>query len=573
MEGFEQLMRDVRILDKVSVRLMDIIRVRLIYIIMCAAIGSFGLSAANSSEEPENAQASATAASASQASNSQGSTSSSEATQVKQSKVPPVVHSVVGDSSAGVAGRLRLYNVAKRQQFSGADRASWDTDIFSPKSATFSPNGKRLYVNSLEGGKTVVYDASTMDKIGVISYSFPSGGIAQMASASGFYNFTHYADGASRAFMGKPVESTWSHDGRYLWVTFYRRSFDINAQDPSAIVAIDTRTNQIVRMFETGPLPKMVATSADGRLIAVTHWGNNTVGFIDVSSDEPEKWHHLAPVTIGSKVPLNFPLDRSVNRDANSGFLLRGTIFTPDGKYLLVSGMAGPLQVVDVATRRHLGSVNDLYGLRHLAISGGYLYGSHNISGRVVKVSLDSLTQAIDRAAAEGSRRIPVGGPQTWCKVGGGARTLSVTPDGKYLLVACNSASAVYVVDAERMEVMDTIRCDSYPVGLAISADGHRAAVTSQGREGHGGNAVNIFRIERFGSDGDFLREFAAGKDSPGVAEDAPSGSEADPEYEAPGEEGGASWLRTVNPMLWIGIGAALALILILVLARRFRRK
>lgn len=47
-----------------------------------------------------------------------------------------------------------------------------------------------------------------------------------------------------------------SHRGRYLWVPYYRRSFDINAQDPSAVAVIDTRTDSIVRMFETGPLPK-----------------------------------------------------------------------------------------------------------------------------------------------------------------------------------------------------------------------------------------------------------------------------------------------------------------------------
>ena len=85
----------------------------------------------------------------------------------------------------------------------------------------------------------------------------------------------------------------------------------------------------------------------------------------------------------------------------------------------------------------------------------------------------------------------------TRCKVGGGARTLEASPDGKYLFVACNSASAIYVVDAARMRVADSIRCDSYPVGLAISPDGRLLLATSQGRERHGGNAVNVYRIER----------------------------------------------------------------------------
>ena len=69
---------------------------------------------------------------------------------------------------------------------------------------------------------------------------------------------------------------------------------------------------------------------------------------------------------------------------------------------------------------------------------------------------------------------------------------------GAYALVACNSGNAVYVVDTQTMQVVDNIRCDSYPVGLAISPDGHRMVVTSQGRERQGGNAVNIFDIVRF---------------------------------------------------------------------------
>ena len=75
---------------------------------------------------------------------------------------------------------------------------------------------------------------------------------------------------------------------------------------------------------------------------------------------------------------------------------------------------------------------------------------------------------------------------------------MEVSPDGKYVFVACNSASALYVVDAETMKVVDKIRCDSYPVGLSISPDGRYVAVTSQGRKGFGGNAVNLFEITRY---------------------------------------------------------------------------
>ncbi len=411
--------------------------------------------------------------------------------------VPPVVHSQVGDSSVGVAELLKLINIGKRQQYSAALKDSYDTDIFSPKSVTFSKDGRLFYVNSLEGCKTVVYDTRTLEKKHVIEYSFPSGSGSLWGEPSGYYPFSHYSDGQERSFKGKPVESTWSHGGRYLWVPFYRRTFDINAQDPSAVAVIDTRTHTIVRMLEAGPLPKMIATSPDGRIIAVTHWGDNTIGFIDISSDNPVDWHHLSPVTVGNKLKLDYPLDKSVDRDAKSGFLLRGTVFTPDGRYLLVSAMAGPMAVIDVASRRYLGMVQSVYGVRHLAISGEDVFGSCNIAGTVMKFSLDSLIAGVERAEKAGSGNIKFGGGTKTCKVGSGARTLDVSPDGKYVFVACNSGNAVYVVDAETMKVADYIRADSYPVGLAMSKDGRYLAVTSQGREGYGGNALNIYSVRR----------------------------------------------------------------------------
>ena len=101
----------------------------------------------------------------------------------------------------------------------------------------------------------------------------------------------HYRRGRG-TFFGKPVESAFTHGGRYLWVPYYRRSFDINAQDPSAVAVIDTASNRIVRMMETGPLPKMIRCSNDGRTMAISHWGDNTVGLADISSDDPGQWHH-----------------------------------------------------------------------------------------------------------------------------------------------------------------------------------------------------------------------------------------------------------------------------------------
>lgn len=469
-------------------------------------------------------------------------------------KEPPVVHSAVGDRSKGVDGSLQIVNTGKKQQYSYALKESFDPDITSPKSATFSADGKRFYINSLEGCRTAVYDAATLEKIAVITYSFPSGKGTLWGKASGYYPFRHYPDGENKGFQGKPVESTWSHGGKYLWVPFYRRTFDLNAQDPSAIAVIDAATNRIVRMMETGPLPKMVATSHDGKLLAVTHWGDNTVGFIDISSDSPMEWHHLPPVAAGYKFNPDFSLTEPVNRDSKSGYLLRGTVFTPDDRYLLVSGMAGPLTVIDARTRRYIGAVNSLSGIRHLAIHGDWLYGSKNMDASVIKLPLSALTRAIEKAVETGSRNIQLQEGARRCKVGGGARTLEVSPDGKYLFVACNSGSAIFVVDAGSMRVADSIRSDSYPVGLALSPDGSMMVSTSQGRSRQGGNAVNIYRVERYDLPYAPVQEDAEVHDSLPVTDEAPSPA---PEDEESGKNSTAETLMMGSAAIILAGGAA----------------
>ena len=485
----------------------------------------------------------------------------------KKKDVPPVMHSAVGNRSKNGSDSLRLEIIGIRQQYSGMDRSTYDNTIFSPKSALFSGDGSKLYVNSLEGCHTTVFSAPSLQRQSLISYSFPSGVGPKWNKPSGYYSFTHYTDGDRRKFVGKPVEGTLSHNGRYLWVTFYRRSFDINAQDPSAVAVIETRTDSIIRMFETGPLPKMIAASPDNRRIAVTHWGDNTVGLIDISAPDIKDWHHLQPVVIGQKLKLDHPLDKSVNRDANSGNLLRGTVFTPDGKWLLVSGMRGPLQVIDVENSKLVGQANEIYGLRHLAISDGYVYGSHNVGGMVYRFPLAALISDAVKAQSEGRKSLRVGKVES-CKVGKGARTLVISPDGRYLFVACNTESALYVVDTRTMKVVDSLTLDSYPVGLAISPDGTLLAVTSQGREGHGGNALNLVKVIRpyYGTPVPAMTDSIADD-----TDDSPALQETPGDVDTDRKSGSVNIIR--NMPFWIGTGISLIAILSLLLYFIFRKR
>lgn len=406
--------------------------------------------------------------------------------------VPPVVRSKLGHEVAAPDGSIRLRLADKRLGYGSGPH--FDAAIASPKSVSFSADGQKFYVNSLEGCRTVVYDSRSLKKLKVIDYIYSSGQGGLWAPASGFYSFTHYPDGEKRAFRGKPVESTLTPDGRYLFVPFYRRTFDINAQDPSAMAVIDTRTDRVVRLFETGPIPKMVRVSGDGRLLAITHWGDNTVGFLDISSSDPRQWHHLKPVVVDHRHPLNYSLTEARDRDTGSGYSLRGTLFLPGDSLLLVSGMGGAVAVIDVRRMQWLGWIQALVGVRHIVQGRDRVFFSQAAQGKVLSLPTDSIVGAIARQRSHG-RSFRVGGLKS-VKVGGSARTIELSPSGRFLFAACNRSSELYVIDAHSLEILAVAPVDSYPVGLDVSPDGSLVVVTSQGRKGFGGNAVNIFAVE-----------------------------------------------------------------------------
>ena len=412
-----------------------------------------------------------------------------------QKQNPPVVHPTVGQTLK--TKEIQVTFIDRKSYYGGTPKQYVDKDVRSPKSVNVHPSQPKYYVNSLEGSKTVVYNIQTGEKLKVISHQFNDQHKDLWAPESGFFKF-NYKRSNQNTFAGKPVEGTFSHNGRYFWVPYYRRNYDLNAQDPSAMAVIDTEKDTIIRIFETGPLPKMVAVSADQKKLAVSHWGNNTVGIMDIASDNPNDWKYIAKVVVDKELKLDFSRTEKVDRDKNSGYCLRGTVFSPDGKYLFVGcmGGGGGIAVIDAVNNRYLGRIiGTKPSLRHLIIKNGYLFASINASGYVERIPLETIISAIQPLNGSTCKTVTM---KNWvsCKVPAGARTIEITPDGKYIFAACNFSSSLAVVNAETMKLIGTISADSFPVGLDVSKDGRYVLTTSQGRENGGGNSVNVFEIK-----------------------------------------------------------------------------
>ncbi len=410
-----------------------------------------------------------------------------------------VINVSIGETSKPADAEVKLELIERFQQYrsrTASPSDHYDRSINSPKSALFSPDDKKLYVESLEGYETVVYSVDSFEKIKVISHVFGREDSALFQDTTVFDYKYRYRRSDYNIFSGKPVESTFSHGGKYLWVTYYRRSFDKNAVSPSGVAIIDTETDSIVRIMPTGPLPKMIAASPNDKYVAVTHWGDNTIGIIDISSNDPQTFKYVKQFIVDKKMKLDFDPEEKVDRDNGCGFCLRGTVFTPEGDYLLVGRMGGNggIAIFNMDSLEYKGSVWGMkINIRHLVINNDWLILSSNIPGYVQKAKYKDVIEA--RLNSEEKIMYY----KTWESVfaGKGLRTISASSDGKYIFACANNDSKIAVVRSSDMKVISEIEVDSFPVGMDLNKKDNLLVVTSQGKGSvGGGNSVMVFKVE-----------------------------------------------------------------------------
>ncbi len=364
--------------------------------------------------------------------------------------------------------------------------------ILSPKSALFSPDGGRFYVNALEGEETLVFDSASLTLLGVISHDFgeKDAGLFEGAELPFPCDWNTERAGDRRdIFAGKPVEAVLSHGGRWLWITYYRRSWDRWATSPSALALVDTASSAVVRVFHAGPLPKMLALSPDGKTLAVTHWGDNSIGLLDISGDDPRAFHWKGFLVDGSRQKL---AGLRGDRDKICGHCLRGTAFSADGRYLFAGRMHnGGITVFDLENMTRLGVFMGVDPTpRHMVLSrdGRTLYVSCAYSGTLNALDVEKVLAAV-RGELKGYHGRSL-------RVGRDVRTLALSPDGRYCYLVSNREARLIVADLENWRVIQTLPASPYPVGLAVSPDGRMVLTTAQGRQGRGGHVVDVFRAQ-----------------------------------------------------------------------------
>ena len=356
----------------------------------------------------------------------------------------------------------------------------------SPKSAIFSHDGKKIYINALESFQTIVINTLGLDLNTTILHKFDASNQALFKDNESSTDDDIFITKTKNPnyFSGKPVEFATSHGGRYLYTSYYRRSYDQNATSPSAIGVIDTKSDEIVRVIPTCPLPKSLAVSQESKKLAVICWGDNSVRILDISSENPFDFSYEKVLRAGKKPNLTA---LGGDRDKNCSMCLRGGAFSEDGRYLFTGIMkGGGIAVFDVLEGKKLGIFTNVPPTpRHIIRDENTLFVSSSYSGYITKLEISGILDAINGTNPQYKGQS--------LKVPKGARTIAKHAD--YLFVACNADSLLVMVDIKNWQIVASVKIPPYAVGLALSKSGKSAIVTSQGKEGKGGHVLSVVRI------------------------------------------------------------------------------
>lgn len=372
---------------------------------------------------------------------------------------------------------IGLYQTNKKTQFIK------NTDILSPKSVDFV--GNKMFINALEKGATVIYNTNDWTVEKTITYQFDKPDYLAIK------DFPYTLD--KKSFFGKPVEFT--HYKNTAWIPFYRLSWDTNSRSHSAIAQIDLTDNSIKNLIPAGSIPKMIRVSPNGQYLVNSHWGDNTVGIYRLNEKQDIVGYDY--YIIDKKLNTSHI---SGDRDRNCGWCLRGTVITPDNKYVIVGKMGGGgLAIINLQTKKYIGT---LYNVpltpRHLVISSdNQLVLSTCFSGEISKIPLTTLYknfEELENKLIDNKQKISLQkNDWTTIKIGSSVRTIDLSKDNKYIYAALNDSSELAVIDYQNMKVIEKFKIAQYPVGLSVSSDDKYVAVTSQGKSGRGGNHVDIF--------------------------------------------------------------------------------
>ncbi|MFB2917196.1 YncE family protein [Aerosakkonema funiforme] len=239
-------------------------------------------------------------------------------------------------------------------------------------------------------------------------------------------------------YRGAPVEASFSHDGKYAWVSNYQmygRGFNNPGNDrcspsprldQSFLYRINTKTLQIEKVIQVGSVPKFVATTPDNRMVLVSNWCSWDLSLVDTNKNKEFK-----RIKLGA-----YP--RGIVVDSNS-----------QKAYVAIMGSSDIAQVdlknYSVKWLRNIGRAP-----RHLNIdpAGKFIYATLNNEGKIAKIAL------------------PQGKVVGKVYSGSAPRSMIISEDGQVLYVVNYNESSVSKIRTSDMKLLQKVRVAPNPIGI-----------------------------------------------------------------------------------------------------------
>jgi YVTN family beta-propeller protein len=241
-------------------------------------------------------------------------------------------------------------------------------------------------------------------------------------------------------YRGAPVEASFSHNGKYAWISNYQmygREFNnpgsdrcnpSQNHDDSFLYRINTQTFQIEKAIQVGSVPKFVATTPDNRLVLVSNWCSWDLSVIDTQKNQ-----EIKRIKLGA-----YP---------------RGIVVDSAAKIAYVAVM-GSSHIAKVDLSKY--SVKWLRNIgrspRHLNLdpAGKYLYASLNGEGRLAKIDL-SKRKVVDKVVT-----------------GNAPRSMVLSDDGERLYVVNYGDNTVSKVRTKDLKVLQRVKVAPNPIGITF---------------------------------------------------------------------------------------------------------
>lgn len=244
---------------------------------------------------------------------------------------------------------------------------------------------------------------------------------------------------------GAPVEGAFTPDGRFVFITNFDK---VTPDGPEAgLWKIDTRTDTVVAHIPGHRYPKGVVVSPDGKLVYFSSWW----------------WPRGYLVAVDVHTNKVVQKARVWNRP-------RGMAMSPDGKILYLCNF-GEFQKKsgDLSHREGAGLAwidpHTLKPLRKL-VYGGYLtrHVTASLDGRWVYASHLGSSVLVEFHAKTGKIRRTT-------RAAIGPKTIDLTSDGRFLLVANYFGRSLSVIDTQTFKEVERVRVPDRLSGLDVSSD------------------------------------------------------------------------------------------------------